>query len=263
VLPVASLAIYTVAVMGGRLVTLFSNPFLQASFPRMCRIARSESPADQARDVLRNAAVLVVIAATCGLPLAAFSTEVLTVWVRDPAIVAAASPVMSIYTVASLLLALASVFYQWQTATGRVGVQVTFNGIALVWFPALLWFMTSERGLTGAAIAWAVYGALALVSNLFATYGRDRLPISTGVAWLRLTVVALVPAAACTTAARLVADAWFAHSIAARIACAALAGLCGGAAAAAVALPHLTHLTERPGLPSQITPSETIEPLTR
>ena len=145
-MPVAALAVYTMAVMGGRLVTLFSNPFLQASFPRMCQVTQNGSPEDQARDVLRNAAVLVVIAASFGLPLAAFAAEVLTFWVRDPALVAATAPIMSIYTAACLLLAFASVFYQWQTATGRVGVQVTFNGIALLWFPLLLWILTQRMG---------------------------------------------------------------------------------------------------------------------
>ncbi len=262
-MPVAALAVYTMAVMGGRLVTLFSNPFLQASFPRMCQVTQNGSPEDQARDVLRNAAVLVVVAASFGLPLAAFSAEVLTFWVRDPALVAATAPIMSIYTAACLLLAFASVFYQWQTATGRVGVQVTFNGIALLWFPLLLWILTQRMGLTGAATAWAIYGALALVSNVWATYGRDRLPATTGLAYLRMTAFALAPAILFTAISRLAADAWFAHSLVARAACASGAGLCGGLAAAGVVLPQLHRGPRPPPLAAHVTAPESIEPLTR
>jgi O-antigen/teichoic acid export membrane protein len=262
-LPVAALAVYTMAVMGGRLVTLFSNPFLQASFPRMCQVAQNGSPEDQARDVLRNAAVLVVIAAMFALPLAAFSAEVLTFWVRDPGLVVAAAPIMSIYTAACLLLAFASVFYQWQTATGRVSVQVTFNGIALLWFPVLLWILTQRLGLTGAATAWAIYGGLALLSNVWATYGRHGLPATTGFAYLRMTAFALAPAILCTAIGRLAADAWFAHSLVARAACASAAGLCGGLAAARVVLPQLYQGPRPPALTSQVTAPESIEPLTR
>jgi O-antigen/teichoic acid export membrane protein len=239
VLPVASLAVYTLAVMGGRLVTLFYNPFLQASFPRMCQVARRGSLEEQTRDVLRNAAVLVVVAAAVGVPLAVFSAEVLALWVGDPAVVRVGAPVMSVYVVASLLIAFASVFYQWQTATGRTGIAVRFNGIALVWFPLLVWTLTSRAGLLGASIAWAVYGALAWVSNLVATFGRDGLPVNVLRAYLRLTVLALAPAVLCTIISRLVADSWFGHSLVARAVCGAVAGTCGGLAAASVVLRRL------------------------
>ncbi len=235
VLPMASLAVYTLAVMGGRLVTLFYSPFLQASFPRMCQVARRGSPEEQARDVLRNAAVLVVVAAGCGLPLAAFAAEVLTVWIGDPALVRAAAPVMSVYVGASVMIAFASVFYQWQTATGRTGTAATFNGIALLWFPLLLWMLVARAGLMGAAMAWAAYGTLAWVTNLTATFGRDRLPVSVLRSYLRLTALALAPAVACTIAGRLAADHWFAGSLWVRVACGGLAGACGGAAAAGTA----------------------------
>jgi O-antigen/teichoic acid export membrane protein len=259
VMPVASLAIYTLAVMGGRLVTLIYNPFLQAAYPRMCHVARSGSPEEQSRDLLRNAAVLIVIAAACGLPLCAFAPEVLAIWVRDHSIVRAGAAPMSFYVAAMLLIAFASVFYQWQTATGQTAIAVRFNAIALLWFPIALWVLVSEAGLLGASIAWTAYGALAWITNLAATFGKGRLPASALREYLRLTAAALAPAVLCTVLARWIANTWFADSLAARVTCAALAGACGGLAAFRIVFPRfgptMTVATEsQPGVEVGLSP---------
>lgn len=248
-LPVSALAVYTVAVMGGRLVQLVFNPFLQAAYPRMCRVARSESSEEQVRDLLRNAAVMVVGAAAVALPLAAFAGEVLAVWVRDPHVVREGAPVLAVYSFGSLLIALASVFYQWQTATGRTGVAVTFNAIALLWFPPLLWALVARTGLVGAAIAWAIYAALTWITTLVSTFRQGRLPQSGLQQYLRLTAAGLAPAIAATLVFRVVASTWFPEDLWIRTACAALAGASGGAAALAIGWPHIRRVRDAPAPP--------------
>lgn len=251
-LPVAALGIYTVAVMGGRLVMLFFNPFLQAAYPRMCQVARHGSLDDQARDLLRNAAVLALAAAAFAVPLCGFAREVLTLWVRDPAVVQGGSLVMSVYVVGSVLIAFASVCYQWQTAAGRTGIAVRFNAIALMWFPITLWMLVTRAGLLGASIAWVLYGALAWGTNLFATFGRDALPATARRAYLQVAGLTLVPAALCTIAARVVADSWFADALWLRTGCGVLAAACGGLAALLLVLPRFERLALLTAAPARV-----------
>lgn len=251
-LPVAALGIYTVAVMGGRLVMLFFNPFLQAAYPRMCQVARSGSLDDQARDLLRNTAVVALVAAAFAVPLCGFAREVLTIWVRDPAVVRGGSLVMSVYIVGSVLIAFASVCYQWQTAVGRTGIAVRFNAVALVWFPITLWMLVTREGLLGASIAWGLYGALAWGTNLVATFGRDALPVSARRAYLQLGGLTLAPAALCTIAARVAADRWFADALWLRTGCGALAAACGGLAALLVVLPRFQGLAIVTSVPARV-----------
>ena len=239
-LPVSALAVYTMTVMAGRLVTLLSNPVLQAAYPRMCHVARSGTVEDQVRDLLRNAAALTVVTAICVFPLSAFASEVLAVWVRDASVVQAGATALSVYTIASALIAFASVLYQWQTATGRTGPAAMFNAIALIWFPLALWGLVSRAGLTGAAVSWALYGGLAWVTNLVVTFGRGHLPAPAARQYLRLIAAGLIPSLLCTLGARLAADVWFADSLAGRVSCAGVAGFGGGVAAAWILRGRLT-----------------------
>lgn len=227
-LPVASLGVYTVAVMGGRLVSLLYNPYLQAVYPQTCQAALHGSVEDQTRDLLRNAAVLAVVAAACGLPLSAFSMEILTLWVRDAGLVRAGAPAMAIYVIGSLAVAFGAVFYQWQTATARTGFAVRFNTIALFWFPGLLWALVSRAGLPGAAMTWAVYGVAVWIGNVLATFRPGALPVHARGTYIRLMFISLVPAALFTAGARAAADAWFAEALWGRVACALAAGLLSG-----------------------------------
>jgi O-antigen/teichoic acid export membrane protein len=244
VLPVAALGIYTVAVMGGRFVMLFFNPFLQAAYPRMCQLARSGSPDDQASELVRNTAVISVAAAGIGVPLSGFAPEVLTLWVRDATVVRSGALVTSIYVIGSLLIAFASVCYQWQTAIGRTDIAVKFNAAAVVWFPVVLWVLVARQGLVGAAIAWVIYGGLAWGTNLFATFGRGALPIAALREYLRLSAVALAPAVLCTIAGRVAANMWFPDALWLRAGCGALAGACSGIVALLIVLRRF----QRPGI---------------
>jgi O-antigen/teichoic acid export membrane protein len=228
VLPVASLGVYTIAVMGGRLVSLLYNPYLQAVYPQTCQVAQHGSVEDQTRDLLRSAAVLAVLAAACGLPLSVFAAEILTLWVRDAGMVRAGAPAMSIYVIGSLAIAFAAVFYQWQTATGRTRFAVRFNTVALFWFPGLLWALVSRAGLLGAALTWAVYGVAVWIGNILATFRPGALPAKARGTYAWLILISLVPAALLTAAARAAADAWFADALWGRVACAVAAGLLSG-----------------------------------
>ena len=239
-LPVTALAVYTIAVMGGRVVTLVANPFLMASYPATCRVAVAGSLEEQAANLLRNAAAILVIIAAIGLPLAAFSPEVLTLWVRDVRVVSEGAPLMSFYVAGSLLVLAASVLYQWQTATGRTRTAVLFNLAAIAWFPLVLWLAVSRWHLVGAAAAWVLYGALAWLTNVLATFGRQALPGRWLGAYLRMTAGALLPAVLVTIGARIAADQWVGDAILARVACGLTAGLAGGVAALAVVAPRLS-----------------------
>ena len=238
-LPVSALAIYTIAVLGGRAVTLLVSPFLQAAYPATCRVAASGSPDQQAANLLRNAAVVAVIVAGAGLPLCAFAAEALAVWVRDAAVAERGAPVMSIYVAGSLMIAAASVLYQWQTATGRTRPAMLFNLAALAWFPVVLWGAMATWGLRGGAAAWALYGALAWVTNLWTTVAAGALPRRWLGDYLAMTAIAVAPALVLTVMARLAADAWLGGSLPGRLACAAGAGAGGGLAALVVVAPRL------------------------
>jgi O-antigen/teichoic acid export membrane protein len=156
--------------------------------------------------------VVAALGAAITLPLAAFSVDVLTLWLRDSTLARAGAPVLSIYALGSLAIGLATVLYQRQMATGATRFGARFNAVALVWFPVALWLLVALVGLTGAALAWLVYALAAWAYHIAVTFRAGALDSSARWAYLRAVSAALIPVAAVVAAARVAADSIFPSS---------------------------------------------------
>ena len=249
-LPVSALGVLTIAVMGGRLVTLIGSPLLQAAYPRTCRLARDGTPEERRQDLLRTAGLVAIAASAAGLPAAVFAPELLLVWLGDASLAERTAPIMVLYAAGTVCITLASALYQLQVAAGRTRPAVVFNSVALVWFPVASWWMVSRMDLAGAALAWLVYGALAWLFHLRVTFRQPLTPPGALWPYLRMTGLSLGSALVCLSAGRYAATVWFGGSVGSRLTCGAVAALCGGLSGSAACLPYLTGAAGRNPTPS-------------
>ena len=209
VMPVAAFGIYTAASSAARVVGLGLNPFLMAAYPETCRTAAIGSREQQIEHLLRTAAVVAALGASIALPLAAFSADVLQLWLRDAELARAGALVMSACALGSLAVGLGTVLYQWQMAVGVTRFGVKFNTAALLWFPITLWLLVARFGLAGAALAWLIYAVAAWAYHVAVTFRASGLGSSARLAYLRVVTMAIVPMAAIVMVARIVADRLF------------------------------------------------------
>jgi O-antigen/teichoic acid export membrane protein len=205
-LPVAAFGIYTAASSVARAVGLGLNPFLTAAYPETCRTATIGSQQQQVDHLLQTAVVVAALGAAVTMPLAAFSADVLQLWLADAVLARAGAPVVSACALGSLAIGLATVLYQWQMATGATRYGVKFNTAALIWFPLILWLMVARFGLVGAALAWLTYSVAAWAYHIAVTFKPSGLGSAARLAYLRAVTMAVVPMAAIVTITRLVAD---------------------------------------------------------
>jgi O-antigen/teichoic acid export membrane protein len=170
-LPLAALGVYTASAAGGRLMLMSCSPYNTASYPQLCQAARQSKPRLLQTQIIRNTKVIAIISLAIGLPIAFFAEEILTVWTRNEEVVRDGAGVMALYVFGNIFNNSAGVLYQAQTALGKVKYNVWFNSVAALWFPAVLWFMIQSMGLSGAALAWVVYGLASWLYHMVITLG--------------------------------------------------------------------------------------------
>lgn len=187
-LPVSSLGAYNVGVAGGRLLDAFYAPFLTAVYPSVCRIAQSDDSKAAGDLVVRNLKVMLLICLSIGLPLSFFAPEVLSIWTNNTEVVEKGAPVLSVYVFGYIFLSLSSVLYQMLVARGRVRYGVWFNGIALIWYPLLMWILVGAQGIVGAAWTWLMYCVSGLIYQLYILSRKERVLAGALVRTLILTV---------------------------------------------------------------------------
>lgn len=207
----ASLGVYSAGIAVGRLLSLSYNPYLTAVFPESCAIAR-DRPEHLSDHLIRNTRVVALTSFGVGVPLALCGEEVLTVWLGPGRVVDDGYPVLVVYVVGSMLLALADTIYQVHTAAGSTRSGVLVNTAAAVWLPLLMLGLVTQVGIIGAAITWTVYAATTWLWFIAFTY-RVLLPGSMhpylkAVSWPVLAVTGLNCLAVVLWRAALPGDAW-------------------------------------------------------
>ena len=154
----ASLGVYAAGVAGGRLLSLSYNPYLTAVFPETCAIAR-DTPRELTGHLLQNTRVVVLTCFGVGVPVVLCGHELLTVWLGAGRMADDGYPVLAVYVVGSMLLALADTQYQLHTALGSTRCGVVVNSAAAAWLPVLMVVLVDRLGIVGGALTWTVYAA--------------------------------------------------------------------------------------------------------
>lgn len=172
VAPLEQFGYYAVAgVLGTGLYAVIS-PMFASLFPRFSSLAAVGNDATL-RDLYRRAWLLMAaLVIPASAVMAAFAGDVLLLWTRNPVLVAAAAPLVSLLAVGTALNGLMNVPYALQLAYGWTAVPLRVNtGIALVAVPLVL-LSTRRLGALGAAMMWPAVNAVSLLVMLPLTHRR-------------------------------------------------------------------------------------------
>lgn len=167
----ASLGIYTAGIAGGRILSLAYNPYLTAVFPESCALAKRD-PAAMPGHVMNNSRLVALMSIGVGVPVALGAHELLSVWTQNQRIADAGAPVLVIYVIGTMFLALTDCVNQAQVAMGTSRCAVIVNTVAVLWLPPSLYILVRQFGIQGAAITWLLYGLTAWMAHTFYTFHR-------------------------------------------------------------------------------------------
>lgn len=158
-LPLSEYGLYTFAAVVAQALLLLMVPVAQSWFPRLVELQSRRDQAGLRRAFHACAQVQTVVTASLGLVLAAFSTEVITIWTRNPELQPAAK-LVSILVLGNIFQAFVQVPTLLQIAHGFTRLLMRLQmSLIVVMFPAL-YIAATTVGPVGAAAVW-------MTSNVF------------------------------------------------------------------------------------------------
>jgi len=140
-------------------------------FPESCALAKRDVSSMPAH-VINNSRIVALTSVGVGVPVALAAHELLSVWTQNQRIADAGAPVLIIYVVGTMFLALADTKNQGQTAMGTSRCAVFVNTSALLWLPPTLYGLVRQLGIEGAALTWLLYGSTAWTAHTLFTFGH-------------------------------------------------------------------------------------------
>jgi O-antigen/teichoic acid export membrane protein len=156
VLTLSDYAYFTLAVLVASGITTISGPISVALLPRLTKL-NAEQNEEGVLQLYRNATQLVaVIAIPATLMLALFSHQVLLAWTGNYEIAAAASPVLTLYSIGNGILVLAAFPYYLQFSKGDMKLHLIGNVIFFSIFVPTLLYSVKAYGMVGAGYTWII-----------------------------------------------------------------------------------------------------------
>ena len=171
-LPLQVFGHYAVAATMARGLYVLITPVFNAYFPRLSALV-AEGDAAAVRICYRTATqVMAALVLPLAALVAAFSGEILLVWLHDEALAEAAAPLASLLVVGTCLNGLMNVPFALQLAHGNTRIGLTINaGLLLVLVPSVA-YATAHFGAPGGAAMWLLANALYLAAGLPLTHAR-------------------------------------------------------------------------------------------
>ena len=155
-LPLADYGYFTLAVLLASSVLMVSGPISGSLIPRMTRL-NAQGDERGLVQLYRNATQLIAaITIPTGLTLAVFAKQTLLAWTGDSEIAAHTAPVLALYALGNIALALGALPYFLQFARGDLALHV--QGVALfllLLVPGIVWGARTY-GTLGAGVGWFV-----------------------------------------------------------------------------------------------------------
>lgn len=229
-LPLESFAHYTLAAMAAGALSTIVAPLGAAYYPRISElVARGNQEALRSK-YHEQAQLVAIFVGSAAMMLTIFGDRLLLIWTQDESLTHAASPILSVLAVGTLLNALMGPPYLLQLAHGWTSLTIKVNCAAVfVLVPALL-CITPLYGATGAAWVWVVLNVFYAITIIY--FLHKRLLKSDKYRWyLEDTLAPLLAAAGVAGLAR-----WLMPQDLSRLAECALLVVCGGGALAAAGL---------------------------
>jgi O-antigen/teichoic acid export membrane protein len=158
-LPLEKFGYYTLATTVASALLVVVTPIFAAVFPRFSQLVLSQG-STLLRSLYHYSCQLVTVTM---LPLTVtivlFSTEILRVWTRNPAVVEHAHLLVSLLAIGTALNGFMSVPFALQLATGWTKLSFYQNMIGVAVLIPLLFWMANRYGAIGAAVIWILINA--------------------------------------------------------------------------------------------------------
>lgn len=188
-LPLADYGVYAVAVVLAGGVTMLSFPVQTAIIPRLTRVAAATEAGSLRNAYVASSALVAWLTAPVAVALAVTAEPLLQLWTSDESLAAQAAPVLALYAVGNLLLAINYCSFMLQFAVGNLRLFLTMSVVvALILIPAQL-HLAANVGLWGPGAAWLLSQALTLFT--WVPYFHRRFLPGSYFTWLKS--VALIP----------------------------------------------------------------------
>lgn len=159
-LPLGQLGYYTTAAIAASSVYWVVSPIVQAIFPRLSILVLEKDTVRLAATFHKSAQVISLFVAPIASIFIFFATDILFLWTRSVDISQHAGPVLMYLSISSLFNAMMQVPYSLQLSAGITWISLWNNGIAVIFLTPFIFYMVATLGITGGAIAWAIFNIL-------------------------------------------------------------------------------------------------------
>lgn len=156
-------AVYSLAAVASQAPMMLTLPVALALLPRLTQHVEARRDELLRHDYLQYARLIAVIAAAVAAFCVYWAEPLVRLWTSDVAVAQQAAPVLQLLMAGSLLLSLQLMPYHLALAHGHNATNLKLGAIFLVLNPLLMWFLTREYGLIGAAAPWGVMNLTALL----------------------------------------------------------------------------------------------------
>jgi O-antigen/teichoic acid export membrane protein len=163
-LSLETFAVYSLAYTIASGVRLLSQPVDLAVFPRLAQLHQTGDTASLAALYHKSTQANAVLLGSAGVFLAMFGRRVLEIWTGQPDLAAVAYPVIVILTLGMVLNAIMNGPYYLQMAAGWTDLLVKTNVVMVIVFVPLIFLLTREYHMMGAAVAWVLLNLTYLVT---------------------------------------------------------------------------------------------------
>jgi O-antigen/teichoic acid export membrane protein len=159
---------YTFAAMVAAVLYRLIAPVFTAYYPRLTELVSKNDQNGLVQTYHQGCQFMAVAILPSALTLAFFSKEVLSLWARDPGVIAHASLLVSLLVIGNTLHGFIHLPYALQLAHGWTKLSFSTNLVAVFFLTPAIYFSTIAWGAVGAASMWIVLnvGYLLIVIQL-------------------------------------------------------------------------------------------------
>lgn len=159
VLPLEQFGYYTLAGAIAATLNIVGGAVHAAVFPSFSNVVANGHEDDLRRLYHRSSQLMALLVLPAAITIVTFAPELLTVYLRDPAIVVHTTTLLRLLVTGNALLTLMLLPLALQLAHGWTALSLYKNVLAVVIFVPMLWFMVDRLGAEGAAIMWILLSA--------------------------------------------------------------------------------------------------------
>ena len=162
-LPLADYGYFTLAVLVASGVLVISGPVSGAIMPRMAKLEAEVNHVDMIR-VYRQATQLVaVIAGAASITMVFCAEPLLWAWTGDKVLAHQAAPILTLYAIGNVFLAVSAFPYYLQYAKGDLRIHLIGNAVFVVLLiPFIIW-AAGRYGGVGAGYVWLIMNLISFI----------------------------------------------------------------------------------------------------